>query len=719
MEKQIKQLIEMIRSYNRHVDLTLVKKAYTVAKAAHLDQYRKSGEEYIFHPLGVARILAEMGLDVTSIAAALLHDVVEDTETTLDEIAETFGSEVAELIDGLTKLGKIDFVSREEEQAENLRKMLISMAKDIRVILIKIADRLDNMRTIEHLSEEKQRQKAKETLDIYAPLAHRLGIFKAKWELEDLSFRVLEPKKYGQIAKTVAETRKQREAYLEEATSQLSIELKKMKIKHEIIGRVKHYYSIDQKMLRRGKDFNEIYDLSGLRVLVNSVKDCYGTLGVAHSIWKPIPGKFKDYIAMPKFNMYRSLHTVVIGPNGKPLELQIRTYEMHKTADYGIAAHWRYKEGGKMDKFEERLSWLRQMLEWESETKDPTDFLETLKTDLFESEVFVFTPKGKVISLPMGSTPLDFAYTIHTDVGHRCIGAKVGGKIVPLSYELRSGDIVEILTSKSSNPSRDWLKVVKTSRARTKIRQWFSKENREGMEHAGKDALAKELRKKGLSLASVPAESLLSAAKSLNVSDLETLYVNIGSGNVSPRQFVTKLLNVMNITEPEEEAALEIKPPSASKKPEGRGKGVRVAGSEGMLTRLARCCDPVPNDEIVGFITVGRGVTIHRKDCSNMKSIMAKHPARLIDVRWDVSGSDLFQAEIQVEAIDRTKLLRDISSAISEMGVNIRSASLLTDKNNVAIFKFVFDISSLAHLDHILANVKRIDSVFDAYRVSA
>ncbi|MDI6799512.1 MAG: bifunctional (p)ppGpp synthetase/guanosine-3',5'-bis(diphosphate) 3'-pyrophosphohydrolase [Actinomycetota bacterium] len=718
MERYIKQLIEKINSYSPEADLTLIKKAYTLAKKAHLDQYRKSGDLYIFHPLGVANILAEMELDSTSIAAALLHDVVEDTAITLEEIESEFGSEVAELIDGLTKLGKIEFVSREEEQAENLRKMLISMAKDIRVILIKIADRLDNMRTIEHLSPEKQRQKAKETLDIYAPLAHRLGIFKAKWELEDLSFKALEPKKYAQIAKTVSETRRQREAYLEEATGQLAAELKKMRIKHEIIGRVKHYYSIDQKMIRRGKEFNEIYDLSGLRILVGSVRDCYATLGVVHSLWKPIPGKFKDYIAMPKFNMYRSLHTVVIGPNGKPLELQIRTYEMHKTADYGIAAHWRYKEGGKMDRFEERLSWLRQMLEWESETKDPKDFLETLKTDLFESEVFVFTPKGKVISLPMGSTPLDFAYTIHTDVGHRCIGAKVGGKIVPLGYELRSGDIVEILTSKSSNPSRDWLKIVKTSRARTKIRQWFSKESREGMEHAGKEALAKELKKKGMSLASIPAETLTAAAKSMNASDQETLFANMGSGNISARQLVTKLMNLLSLEE-ETQEEVELKFSQVPKKEIKKAKGVRVAGSEGMLTRLARCCDPVPMDDIVGFITVGRGVTIHRKDCSNMRSIREKHSARLIDVHWDTSGGDLFQAEIQVEAIDRTKLLRDISSAISEMGVNIKSASLLTDKNNVAIFKFVFDISSLSHLDHILANVKKIDSVYDAYRVSA
>lgn len=718
MERFIKQLIEKIKSYNPEADLALIKKAYTVAKKAHLDQYRKSGESYIFHPLGVASILAELELDATSIAAALLHDVVEDTGITLDEIKEEFGVEVAELIDGLTKLERIEFVSKEEEQAENLRKMLISMAKDIRVILIKIADRLDNMRTIEHLSPEKQQQKARETLDIYAPLAHRLGIFKAKWELEDLSFKVLEPKKYAQIAKTVAETRDQREGYLKEATAKLGAELKKMRIKHEIIGRVKHYYSIDQKMIRRGKEFNELYDLSGLRILVNSVRDCYATLGVAHALWKPIPGKFKDYIAMPKFNMYRSLHTVVIGPNGKPLELQIRTYEMHKAADYGIAAHWRYKEGGKVDKFEERLSWLRQMLEWESETKDPKDFLETLKIDLFEAEVFVFTPKGRVVSLPMGSTPLDFAYTIHTDVGHRCIGSKVNSKIVPLGYELKSGDIVEILTSKSSGPSRDWLKIVKTSRARSKIRQWFSKESREGMEHAGKDALIKELRKKGVSLSSISNEDLLAAAKAMNMSDLETLFTNMGTGNISPRQYVTKLLNLLNLEE-EAEAEVELKLPTPPTKETKRAKGIRVAGSEGMLTRLARCCDPVPMDEIIGFITVGRGVTVHRKDCSNIRSIKEKYPARMIDVHWDATGGDLFQAEIQVEALDRTKLLRDISSAISEVGVNIRSASLLTDKNNVAIFKFVFDISSLTHLDHILASVKKIDSVFDAYRVSS
>ena len=493
MEKRIKALIEKIRTYEPEADLTLVKRAYTIAKKAHLDQYRKSGEYYIFHPLGVANILAELKLDATSIAAALLHDVVEDTDTSLDDIKKEFGKEVAELIDGLTKLSQIEFKSEEEQQAENLRKMILAMSKDIRVIFIKLADRLDNMRTIQHLNLEKQKQKARETLDIYAPLAHRLGIFKTKWELEDLSFKTLEPKKYAEITKMVSETRKKREVYLEEASEIISAELKKVKIKNEIIGRIKHYYSIYEKMIRRGKEFNEIYDLSGLRILVDSIKDCYATLGVIHSLWKPIPGTFRDYIAMPKFNMYRSLHTTAIGPMGRPLELQIRTHDMHGTAEYGIAAHWHYKEGTRMNKGEEKLTWLRQMIEWESETKDSRDFLETLKIDLFETEVFIFTPKGDVISLPKGSTPLDFAYNIHTDVGHSCIGAKVAGRIVTLEYELQNGDIAEILTSKTAaGPSRDWLNMVKTPRAKTKIRQWFSKESREGTEHLGREALQKE-----------------------------------------------------------------------------------------------------------------------------------------------------------------------------------------------------------------------------------
>ncbi|HDP69541.1 MAG TPA: bifunctional (p)ppGpp synthetase/guanosine-3',5'-bis(diphosphate) 3'-pyrophosphohydrolase [Actinobacteria bacterium] len=717
MEKRIKVLIEKIRGYEPEADLTLVKLAYTLAKKAHLDQYRKSGESYIFHPLGVANILAELDLDTTSIAAALLHDVVEDTDISLDNIREEFGKEVAELIDGLTKLDQIEFKSEEEQQAENLRKMILAMSKDIRVIFIKLADRLDNMRTIQHLNPEKQKQKARETLDIYAPLAHRLGIFKAKWELEDLSFKTLESKKYAQIVKMVSETRKSREAYLEEATEILSAELKKVKIKNEIIGRVKHYYSIYEKMIRRGKEFNEIYDLSGLRVLVDSVKDCYATLGVIHSLWKPIPGTFKDYIAMPKFNMYRSLHTTIIGTSGRPLELQIRTRDMHRTAEYGIAAHWCYKERTSMNKGEEKLTWLRQMLEWESETKDSRDFLETLKIDLFETEVFVFTPKGDVISLPKGSTPLDFAYTIHTDVGHRCIGAKVGGKIVPLEYELQNGDIIGILTSKTaSGPSRDWLNIVKTSRAKTKIRQWFGKEGREGTEHIGKELLQKELRKKGYGLSAVSADIMGVVLKDLKFSDAEFLYTNIGAGNTSPKQVVTKILHVLKAGKEEKE--IELIPSQPEEKPRRTAVGVKIEGIDDALVRLARCCDPVPMDKIIGFITVGRGATVHRNNCSNVNNLKKKYPDRLIKVEWDLGGKETFQAEIQVEAIDRTKLLRDISSTISDLGVNIRSASVLTGKDNTAIFKFVFDISSLAHLENILANVKNIDNVFDAYRVS-
>ncbi|MDO8886732.1 bifunctional (p)ppGpp synthetase/guanosine-3',5'-bis(diphosphate) 3'-pyrophosphohydrolase [Candidatus Oleimmundimicrobium sp.] len=717
MEKRIKALIEKIRIYEPEADLILVKRAYTVAKKAHLDQYRKSGEHYIFHPLGVANILAKLELDSTSIAVALLHDVVEDTAISLDDIQKDFGKEATELIDGLTKLSQIEFKSEEEKQAENLRKMMLAMSKDIRVIFIKLADRLDNMRTIQHLNPEKQKQKARETLDIYAPLAHRLGIFKIKWELEDLSFKTLEPKKYAEIAKMVSETRRKREVYLKKASEILSVELKKVKIKNEILGRIKHYYSIYEKMIRRGKEFNEIYDLSGLRILVDSIKDCYAVLGVIHSLWKPIPGAFKDYIAMPKFNMYRSLHTTVIGPMGRPLELQIRTHDMHSTAEYGVAAHWHYKEGTIMDKGEERLSWLRQMLEWESETKDSKDFLETLKIDLFETEVFVFTPKGDVISLPKGSTPLDFAYNIHTDVGHSCVGAKAGGKIVPLEYELQNGDIVEILTSKtSSGPSRDWLSVVKTSSARTKIRQWFSKESREGTEHVGREILQKELRRKGYSLSDISVDVIKSVLKDLKISDTESLYTNIGTGNISPKQVVTKIIHAVKAGE-EEGKELELPLSYPKKQTRPTAVGVRIEGVEDALIRLARCCDPVPMDDIIGFITIGRGITVHRKDCSNVKNLKKKYPDRLIKVEWNLGGKETFQAEIQVEAIDRTKLLRDVSSTISDMGVNIRSATVLMGKDNTAIFRFIFDISSVAHLENILANVKKIDSVFDAYRV--
>ncbi|MEW6189130.1 MAG: bifunctional (p)ppGpp synthetase/guanosine-3',5'-bis(diphosphate) 3'-pyrophosphohydrolase [Actinomycetota bacterium] len=712
MEKLIKQ----IEKYNPRADVKLIKRAYQIAKDCHVDQFRKSGDEFIEHPLGVAQILADLELDTTTIIAALLHDAVEDTSLTLKRIRDEFGDEICNLIDGVTKLSRIKFKSHEEQQAENLRKMLIAMAKDIRVILIKLADRLHNMRTISHLSREKRKRIASETLEIYAPIAHRLGISQVKWELEDLAFSVLEPRKYAQIEKMVAESREEREVYVNMVIKALAKELNSVGIKCEISGRSKHFYSIYQKMVQKDREFSEIYDLTAIRVIIDSIRDCYGALGTIHSVWKPVPGRFKDYIAMPKFNMYQSLHTTVIGPMGRPLEIQIRTKQMHKTAEYGIAAHWRYKEGVKeSDEFDERLAWLRQILEWQSELRDPREFMETLKIDLFEDEVFVFTPKGDVVSLPTGSTPIDFAYTIHTDVGHGCIGAKVNNQIVPLNYKLQMGDIVEILTSKTaSGPSKDWLQIVKTSRARSKIKQWFSKLGREDSEHLGKDALQKILRKHGLGLHSATSNILESVAKEFNFHKIEDLYVSIGVGKTSAKQVATRLITVLKEEKPEEEEKILVAPPR--KRRTRPITGVKIKGLEDALVRLARCCNPVPRDEIIGFVTRGRGVSVHRRDCPNAKQLLSS-PDRLIEVYWDVRGPAAFQVEIQVEAIDRMRLLRDISSVVSDAGVNILSANVTTTRDGFAIFRFSFEIENLERLENILSNIRKIDVVFDAHRV--
>ncbi len=709
----VEDLIKKIKTYNPLVDTDLINRAYEFANKLHSKQYRDSGEIFITHPLEVANICADLGLDTVTIAAALLHDVIEDTPASLSQVKKEFGEEIATLVDGVTKLEKLKF-RVEEEQAENLRKMLVAMAKDIRVILIKLADRLHNMRTADHIHPEKQKEKAEETLEIYAPLAHRLGISQLKSELEDLSFAILEPKRYAQVRKLVAETKEAREAYLKEVINALSKELEKVGIKGEIVGRAKHFYSIYQKMKQRGKDFNEIHDLSAVRIIVDTVKDCYASLGVVHTLWKPIPGRFKDYIAMPKFNMYQTLHTSVIGPQGKQLEVQIRTKEMHRIAEFGIAAHWRYKEGMKEpNKFEERLAWLAQMLEWESELKDPREFMKALKIDLFEDEVFVFTPKGDVISLPVGSSPVDFAYAIHTEVGHSCVGAKVNNAIVPLDYKLQMGDIVEIMTSKSaSGPSRDWLYFTRTSRARNKIRQWFSKEVREDSINLGKEALQKILRKHGLSLkVSLDSSLLNSIAKEFNFAHSDDLYASIGAGNISPKQVVTKI--IQSLSDRERLA----KPTVAKHRPKKVvSAGVRVKGVEDILIRLARCCNPVPYDEIIGFVTQGRGVSVHRKDCHNVQDFLL-FPDRLVEVVWDIKKPGTFTIEIRVEAIDRTKLLRDVSTVISDAGVNILSANVTTTKDGLAFLRFVFEIGNLSLLDKILEEVKKVDSVFDAYRV--
>lgn len=721
MSVTLEGLEAQIRSYNPSADLRGIEQAYAFALEHHAGQMRKSGEPFITHPLEVALILATLNLDTQTIQAALLHDVVEDSGVSLKEIRELFGDEVASLVDGVTKLGRIKFSSLAEAQANNMRKMLIAMAKDIRVILIKLADRLHNMRTLAALPEEKRRQKAIETMEIYAPLAHRLGMSSIKWELEDLAFYYLEPRKFAQIQKMVAESRTAREAYLHEVIDQLSSELEAVGIQSEISGRPKHLYSIYQKMTHRGKDFSEIYDLIALRVIVSSVKDCYGALGTVHSIWKPVPGRFKDYVAMPKFNMYQSLHTTVIGPAGRPLEIQIRTEEMHRTAEYGIAAHWRYKEGGRADEaFDERLAWLRQMLEWQTELKDPREFMEALKIDLFEDEVFVFTPKGDVISLRKGSTPIDFAYAIHTEVGHHCVGAKVNGSIVTLDYELQMGDRVEILTSKNSWPSRDWLNIVRTSSARSKIRSYFSRASREDDLAKGKEELGRVLRKQGMHVsASTVGKALETVAKEMNLQGADDLLAAIGAGKQSPKHVVTKLIKTLS---KEGHAVVAEEPqvppePVVTRPPRRRGgTGVKVKGIDDVLIRLAHCCNPVPGDPIVGFVTRGRGVSVHRADCPNARGLVASSPERILEVEWDSEAKTTYQVEILIEALDRTRLLQDISIALADAGVNVLSASVSTDRQGIAYLRFLFELGSMDQLQKVVATVKGVSGVFDVKR---
>ena len=722
MSVTLEGLEAQIRSYNPSADLRGIEEAYAFALEHHAGQMRKSGEPFITHPLEVAMILAALNLDTATLQAAILHDVVEDSSVSLKKVREIFGEEVAALVDGVTKLGRIKVSSLAEAQSQNMRKMLIAMAKDIRVILIKLADRLHNMRTLAALPEEKQHQKAIETIEIYAPLAHRLGISSIKWELEDLAFYYLEPRKFAQIQKMVAESRTAREAYLHQVIEQLSGELEAIGVTSEISGRPKHLYSIYQKMTHKGKDFSEIYDLIALRVIVDSVKDVYGALGTVHSIWKPVPGRFKDYVAMPKFNMYQSLHTTVIGPAGRPLEIQIRTEEMHRTAEYGIAAHWRYKEGGKGDgTFDERLSWLRQMLEWQTELKDPREFMEALKIDLFEDEVFVFSPKGDVVSLRKGSTPIDFAYAIHTEVGHHCVGAKINGSIVTLDYELQMGDRVEILTNKSSWPSRDWLSIVRTSSARSKIRSYFSRASREDDLAKGKEELGKILRKQGMHVnANTVAKALDVVARDMNLQEGDDLLASIGGGKQSPKQVVTKLIKVLAKEghavlppEPEPEVLPVVQQPSHRRK---SGTGVRVKGIDDVLVRLAHCCNPVPGDPIIGFVTRGRGVSVHREDCPNSRDLVATNPERILEVEWDAAAKTTYQVEILIEALDRTRLLQDISIALADAGVNVLSAAISTDKQGVAYLRFLFELGSMDQLQKVLSTVRGVNGVFDARR---
>ncbi len=699
-----------------------VRSAYEFAEKAHAGQKRSSGEPYSIHPLAVANILTDLGMDADTIISGLLHDTIEDTGVTKEEIEEKFGAEVAMLVDGVTKLSRLSYKTKEEHQVENLRKMFLAMAKDIRVIIIKLADRLHNLRTLEYVDEESQRAKAYETLEIYSPLAHRLGIFKIKWELEDISLRYIDSKGYYDLVEKVSLKRREREAYIQQLIATLKEKLNEISIDFEIEGRPKNFYSIYKKMYMQHKDFEQIYDLLAIRVLVNTVKDCYGVLGVAHTLWKPIPGRFKDYIAVPKPNMYQSLHTTVIGPEGEPFEIQIRTWEMHRTAEYGIAAHWKYKEGSRtsydMDK---KLSWLRQLLEWQNESRDARDFMETLKIDLFTDEVFVFTPKGDVINLPKGATPLDFAYTIHSAVGNRCIGAKVSGKIVTLDYELETGDIVEILTTQSTShgPSRDWLKIVKTNQARNKIKQWFKKERREENIEKGREMLEREAKRQGYSLSQLLKNEWVDGIfKKYGFTSMDDLYSALGYGGISTGPIMTRLLEEYRKVNAQEAPESIIKESRAEKEREIPGHGIQVKGVDNIMIRFAKCCNPVPGDPIIGYITKGRGVSVHRGDCVNLADEFVE-TNRLIEVSWIGEHKAAYNAEIQIVAQDRQALLADLTNAIADIKINVTAINARTAKNKMVVVNMNMEIHDTKQLEKVMKFLGRLPDVVDVYRVNA
>lgn len=709
-------LVEQFGFRAHSPDADQIVRAITFAEEAHRGQSRASGDPYFAHPLAVASILADLKMDAPTIVAALLHDVAEDTSYTVTDIEDRFGAEVAQLVDGVTKLDRLEARTREEEQAENLRKMFLAMAKDIRVILIKLADRLHNMRTLKHLTADRVQRIAKETMEIYAPLAHRLGIFRIKWELEDLAFQHLQPDAFQEMKELVAKKRREREAAVEAVISDLQARLESAGMVSEVSGRAKHLYSIYQKMYKQGKDFQEIYDLVAVRVLVESVKDCYAVLGLVHSLWKPVPGRFKDYIAMPKSNLYQSLHTTVIGPHGEPLEVQIRTFEMHHTAEYGIAAHWRYKEGGKADReFEQKLSWLRQLLEWQRDMRDASEFMETLKVDLFSDEVFVFTPKGDVLDLPAGATPLDFAYRIHTDVGNHCVGAKVNGRIVPLATALESGDIVEVLVNrKSPGPSIDWLSIVHTSQAKTRIRQWLRRERRHEHMVRGQEILEKELRRQSLVLST---ERLAGLIKKLGYGTLDDLAVSLSEGNVQPPALMGRIKDEL---EREVKAAVPVIPTAPNKvvqSTDSHGSEILVRGQGRMLTRLARCCQPVPGDPIIGFLTRGRGVSVHRLGCPNEKEL-ARDPERLIEVSWDVNEAELspHPVELRVYAWDRPGLLADVANVVADS--NIISAKARGFRDRTAVVEVHLEVRNLTQLTQLIGRLESLPYVQKVDRVS-
>ena len=711
-------LVGVVRQFHPKSDESVIRRAFEVADRAHTGQRRRSGEPYITHPLAVARILADLGMTSPTIVAALLHDTVEDTEYTLDMLTADFGDEVAHLVDGVTKLDKVKY--GETSAAETVRKMVVAMARDIRVLVIKLADRLHNMRTLAAMPDGKRESKARETLEIFAPLAHRLGMNTIKFELEDLSFQYLYPKRYEEIVRLVTERAPERNAQLDQVVSDVKTDLDEARIDATVRGRPKHYYSVYQKMIVRGRDLDDIYDLVGVRILVESVRDCYAVLGIIHARWNPVPGRFKDYIAMPKFTMYQSLHTTVMGPLGKPVEFQIRTHEMHRQAEYGIAAHWRYKENSKSTP--DDFAWLRQLLEWQRETEDPDEFLDSLRFDIAGKEVYAFTPKGAVIALPLGSTPVDFAYSVHTDVGHRCVGAKVNGKLVPLESQLNNGDVVEIFTSKSegAGPSRDWLNFVQSGRARSKIKAWFTKERRDEHTEQGKDAIIRGMRKQGLPLQRLMTpQSMAALAADLRFADLEALYAAVGENKVGASTVIQRLVSMHGgeegALEDLSEATTPTKVSSRRGLPQG-DPGVVVKGTDDVLVKLARCCTPVPGDEIIGYVTRGSGVSVHRADCANAKVLVAEEN-RTVDVAWQPRVGSVFLVNIQVEAIDRARLLSDITRALSDQQVNILSAAVTTTRDRVALSKFTFEMSDPRHLGSVLRSVRAIDGVYDCYRV--
>ena len=728
MNPVLEPLIKTVRATHPKADIRIIERAYEVAAYWHRDQKRKSGDPYITYPLAVATILAELGMNTDTIVAALLHDTIEDTPYTLVELRGEFGEDVAALVDGVTKLDKVKY--GDSAGAETVRKMVVAMSRDIRVLVIKLADRLHNMRTIRYLPREKQERKSREVLEIFAPLAHRLGMNNLKWELEDLAFATIYPRRYDEIARMASERGPQRDAFLTEVITELSADLRDARIKASVTGRPKHYYSIYQKMIARNVGFDDIYDLVGIRVLVDSVRDCYAALGTIHARWNPVPGRFKDYIAMPKFNMYQSLHTTVIGPGGKPVELQIRTWGMHRRAEYGVAAHWKYKEeaifgarpGSDTKDETQEMAWLRQLVDWQKETEDPVEFLDSLRFDPGAAEVYVFTPRGEVVALPQGATPVDFAYAIHTEVGHRTIGARVNGRLVALESTLDNGDTVEIFTSKAqeAGPSRDWLESVKSARARNKIRQWFSKERREAAVETGKDMIARIMRKQGLPVQRLATgEVLLAVARDLRYTDLSALYAAVGEGRVSAQSVVSKLVRSVSGLAGAQEDIAETTLPVKAPQPRDAGEvGVEVEGAADVWVRLSKCCTPVPGDEIQGFVTGGHGVSVHRVDCANLEHLTGTQRERLVPVRWVPSEGSVFLVNIQVEALDRTRLLSDVARVLSDQHVNILAASVTTSRDRVAVSRFTFEMGDPKHLGAVLRAVRNVDGVYDVYRVT-